>query len=271
MLHIGKTEGIIAFYKGFSAFAGYRVFMNAPRLGLYEPLRARLKAEFPEAASQSPIAVDGIAGGLTGAIGACFGNPFNVIKTRCMMVHAGSCGTDGGGAASGAERGSVSAAGRASSNGLVAVARRIAAEEGFAGFMLGLSAGIPRVMVGSSSQLATYDYVKRALANVAMVAPGPNGEGGWRVHGLASLVASAVSTTCFCPFDVISSRLMTGGGQYAGFWSCFAATVKHEGWFALERGWLALYARTGPTSTLTLVLWEQLRRFGQPSLDDMPC
>jgi solute carrier family 25 uncoupling protein 27 len=123
-------------------------------------------------------------------------------------------------------------------------------------------------MVGSSSQLATYDYAKRALADIDVVAAGPNGEGAWRVHGLASLVANAVSTTLFCPFDVISSRLMTGGGQYAGFWPCLVATIKHEGWFALQRGWLALYARTGPTSTFTMVLWEQLRRLGQPSVDD---
>ena len=34
---------------------------------------------------------------------------------------------------------------------------------------------------------------------------------------------------------------------------------RFEGWFALERGWLALYARTGPTSTLTMVLWEAFR------------
>ena len=83
--------------------------------------------------------------------------------------------------------------------------------------------------------------------------------GAWQVRTAASAVSSAVSTFCFCPFDVISSRLMVAGHGYAGFWDCARATVRAEGWAALQRGWLALYARTGPTSTVTLVLWEVLR------------
>ena len=38
-------------------------------------------------------------------------------------------------------------------------------------------------------------------------------------------------------------------------------TVRTEGVFALQRGWLALFARkSAPMSTATLVLWEALRK-----------
>lgn len=73
------------------------------------------------------------------------------------------------------------------------------------------------------------------------------------------MLASVVSTTCFCPFDVIASRLCIAGHGYNGAVDCAVKTVRAEGWFALERGWLALFARTGPTSTATLVLWEVFR------------
>ena len=163
--------------------------------------------------------------------------------------------------------------------------------------------------------MTTYEAVKRALGG---------GDDDYAIQTVASVISSAVSTTCFCPFDVrpqmalpdpppsiqratndykkncimhtpcmcgcvldgtrvlqaypvewfpfslfscspfhakvISSRLMAGeAAGYTGFWDCLAKTVKVEGAWALQRGWLALFARTGPTSTVTLVLWEAFR------------
>ena len=152
----------------------------------------------------------------------------------------------------------------ASGLGAVWVARDLYRTEGPWGFMRGVSAGAPRVMAGSASQLTSYELMKTWTVGLSERAPQGSLLAGltthsWEVHVAASVISSAVSTTCFCPFDVISSRLYMPGGDYAGFWDCAIKTVRGEGWMALERGWLALYARTGPTSTLTLVLWELLR------------
>ena len=81
-----------------------------------------------------------------------------------------------------------------------------------------------------------------------------------RVHFLASMVSGVFCVTAFCPFDVVSSRLyMQRSRQYAGLFSTLAGIVKQEGLLALWKGWGALYLRTGPSSVLTLMAWEQMR------------
>jgi hypothetical protein len=52
----------------------------------------------------------------------------------------------------------------------------------------------------------------------------------------------------------------TAGAPFRGAWHCLAETVQTEGVLALQRGWLALFARNAPMSTATLVLWEALRK-----------
>jgi len=226
---IARLEGVAGLYKGFGGFAGYRVSMNGVRLGLYHPVRQWLK-QGP--LHDSPVAIDLVAAGSTGAAGAVAGNPFNVVKMRCMTVPLNSN----------------------TSTSMTSVAREMVKKEGVGSFGLGMSAGVPRVMCGSIAQLTTYEAIKRFLSN------GANTDENYAVQTVASIISSAVSTTCFCPFDVISSRLMAGAaGGYTGFFDCLAKTVKVEGVWALQRGWLALFARTGPTSTVTLVLWEAFR------------
>ena len=88
-----RHEGLAGAYRGFGAFAGYRVAMNGTRLGLYWPVKQRLRARFP--ADRHRLAVDVAAASCTGAVGACAGNPFQVIKTQCMM-HGGGGGGGGG-------------------------------------------------------------------------------------------------------------------------------------------------------------------------------
>jgi len=237
---IAKTEGLAGLYKGVGGFAGYRVSMNGVRLGLYHPVRRWLKQG---RLHDSPFAVDLIAAGSTGGLGAVAGNPFNVVKMRCMTAPVNS----------------------SASTSMYAVAKEMVAKEGVSSFGLGMSAGIPRVMCGSIAQLTTYESIKRLLSG------GENTDENWQVQTVASVISSAVSTTCFCPFDVISSRLMAGAaGGYTGFFDCFAKTVKVEGLWALQRGWLALFARTGPTSTMTLVLWEAFRVAAGANVNDDP-
>lgn len=62
--------------------------MNGVRLGLYHPVRQWLKQG---ALRDSPVAVDVVAAGATGAAGAVAGNPFNVVKMRCMTVRSTGC------------------------------------------------------------------------------------------------------------------------------------------------------------------------------------
>lgn len=235
--HITVTEGMAGIFSGFAGFAGYRVVMNGVRLGLYVPVKAELLAA-PELRGQPKLFVDVLAAASTGAVGACIGNPFNVIKTRCM----------------------------ATGEGPVAVVLRSWRAEGPWMFTLGMAAEVPRVVVGSAAQLTSYDATKRVLGGAA-----GDSSTDWRVHLAGSVVSSLVSVTCFCPLDVISSRLSMGASAGAGdaqhwtsFSKCLRSTVRHEGPGALMKGWGALWWKTWPTSAATLMLWEYFRKVSAP-------
>ena len=55
------------------------------RIGLYEPMKGLTGANQPGAGILSKF----LAGALAGGIGSCFGNPFDVLKTR-MMANEGA-------------------------------------------------------------------------------------------------------------------------------------------------------------------------------------
>ena len=55
------------------------------RIGLYEPMKGVTGADQPGAGIMSKF----LAGALAGGIGSCFGNPFDVLKTR-MMANEGA-------------------------------------------------------------------------------------------------------------------------------------------------------------------------------------
>lgn len=215
--------GVRGLYQGLSALAAYRIAMNGTRLGLYRPLKRLLRAATGIHEHSAPIDIG--ASSLTGAIGAVAGNPFQVIKARTMMT-----------------RSQVTS---------LAVTTEVLRSEGLPAFFRGITAAIPRVSLASAAQLATYDMMKRVLA-------GSDDTSDWRVHFVASLVASAALTTVYCPFDIASTRLYAPGRTYSGLVDCLMQTVRHEGVFALQRGWLAVFVNMAPSSTLTLLIWEAL-------------
>ena len=215
--------GLAGLYQGLIALAAYRIAMNGTRLGLYRPLKERLEVLF--AVPGESVAIDIMASGLTGVVGAVAGNPFQVVKARAMMAET-----------------QVSS---------YTVTREVLSGEGLPAFFRGISAAIPRVSVSSAVQLATYDLMKRVLS-------GTDETTDWRVHLVASLVASAALTTAYCPFDIASTRLYAPGRTYNGLVDCLVQTVRYEGLFALQRGWLAVYVNMAPSSTLTLLIWEFL-------------
>ena len=85
---IGRTEGIRGWYRGVVGFAGYRIAMNGPRLGLFHPAKRLLRGRSaPPALRSLPDEFHVvIASAATGFVGSVFGNPFNVVKARCMTV-----------------------------------------------------------------------------------------------------------------------------------------------------------------------------------------
>ena len=123
-------------------------------------------------------------------------------------------------------------------------------------------------MCRSAAQLSSYDIFKEILlqrereekllgGGRAIVVPT-----GVLQHIVASVAASFITVTVMNPLDVISTRLYQSAGvntQYRGPIDCLIKTIRSEGVFALQKGWLAQYARLGPHTVLTFVFLEQLK------------
>lgn len=133
---------------------------------------------------------------------------------------------------------------------------QIYTKSGIAGLFHGVFAALPRVIVGSATQLTTYDRLK-VFATESLEL-----ENGFPAHFFASFISSLFTVTMMNPFDVVSTRIYQSSGRatvYKGVLDCFRQTIRNEGWLALQKGWLALYLRLGPHTILTFVFLEKIR------------
>ncbi|XP_041094155.1 solute carrier family 25 member 35 isoform X3 [Polyodon spathula] len=90
----------------------------------------------------------------------------------------------------------------------------------------------------------------------------------WLVALTAGMVSSVVVVVAMTPFDVVSTRLynqpVDSRGQgllYRGFVDCFMKTVRKESMLGLYKGIGASYFRLGPHTILSLLFWNELRKF----------
>ncbi|XP_067879762.1 solute carrier family 25 member 35 isoform X2 [Heterodontus francisci] len=92
--------------------------------------------------------------------------------------------------------------------------------------------------------------------------------GSWLVSLTAGMVSSVFVVLAMTPFDVVSTRLYNQpvdrqgkGTFYRGYLDCFSKTMRKEGLFGLYKGAGASYFRLGPHTILSLLFWEELRKF----------
>ena len=104
------------------------------RLGLYEPMKSVTGADQPGAGIVSKF----MAGALSGGIGSCAGNPFDVLKTR-MMANEGA------------------------NRGVADFAREVYAANGWGGFYKGIQANVMRACVLNATKMGTYDTCKNKI------------------------------------------------------------------------------------------------------------
>ena len=84
----------------------------------------------------------------------------------------------------------------------------------------------------------------------------------------ASIMSGFLVVLCMTPFDVVSTRLYNQqttnsgrGAVYNGVTDCFAKIFRKEGLWGFYKGWGASLFRLGPHTVLSLVIWNELRRF----------
>ncbi|OJJ81402.1 putative mitochondrial oxaloacetate transporter (Oac) [Aspergillus glaucus CBS 516.65] len=233
-----QNEGPRGLFRGIGTAYIYQVLLNGCRLGFYEPLRTGATNAIYKDPNFQSLGINVFAGAASGIIGAAFGSPFFLVKTRLQSYSPFlPVGTQH--------------QYRNAFDGL----SQIYKSEGMGGLYRGVGAAMVRTGFGSSVQLPTYFFAKRRLTRHLGMEEGPG------LH-LASSAASGFVVACVMhPPDTIMSRMYNQTGDlYKGVFDCLSKTVKTEGLFAIYKGFFAHLARILPHTILTLSLAEQTNR-----------
>ena len=188
-----------------------------------------------------------------GAIGSVVGSPLQLVKTN-LQIQSNSTEL-----AVGHQNSSIT------NKNMIQILHEIYTSHGVKGLWRGVSAVVPRVMVGSAVQIPSFTFVREKIG--AYFKENNYKENLFLVPILSSLTASLATVIAMQPLDVVSTRLynqpvdsITGKGKlYQGVLDCLVKIVSTEGFLGLYKGISAHYFRLGPHSILSLTLWDVFR------------
>jgi Mitochondrial carrier protein len=224
---IFRNEGVAAFWKGIVWGWAREGSYASIKLGAYAPVRDAIGA----GKKDSPFYLKFAAGAITGGVGSVVGNPFDVMKTLAQ-------------------------ANEGKSVGLGALMGNMYRDQGLNGFYRGVGTNIMRACVLNASKMGCYDISKGYITDLT----------GWsrkdvRNSFLSATVAGFFMTVAVSPFDRIRTQLMnqpTDKKIYSGFVDCAAKTIQEGGVLSLWRGFVPIWFRFAPTSTIQLLTIEFL-------------
>merc|ERR1711871_344169 len=224
---VAKEEGITAFWKGIPAAWLREASYTSLRLGLYEPIKTVMGVN-----KDSMFIMKFSAGSLAGALGSVVGNPFDVIKTRLMTAEGSSAPSMSG------------------------VARDLYKSQGIGGFYRVIEANVMRAMVLNGTKIACYDQISLMINNSGVVPKGI------ATQFLSAFGAGFFMTCTVAPFVMVRTKLMNqppDAKVYSGFVDCFAKIVKKDGPLGLYQGFIPIWSRFAPTTTLQLIIFAQVK------------
>lgn len=222
-------EGVTALWKGVNAAWLRESSYTSLRLGLYEPVKILFGCTSPETTT---FLKKFAAGSAAGALGSLAGNPFDVLKTKMMA----------------AEGGNVS---------LVGTGKELLKKQGIAGFYRGIDSNVLRAMVLNGTKMSCYDQMKGYVVQFTGLS-----KSHLMTQFLSAASAGFFMTCTVSPFDMVRTRLMNQPADaklYNNALDCFLKIIKNEGPLTLWRGFIPIWSRFAPTTTLQLVIFEQLR------------
>jgi hypothetical protein len=223
------AEGVSALWKGVNAAWLREASYTSLRLGLYEPCKVAFGCTTPETTT---FVKKFAAGSAAGALGSLAGNPFDVLKTKMM-----------------ATEGAVPS--------ITGTAKDLFKNQGIGGFYRGIDSNVARAMVLNGTKMACYDQAKGVVINATGLS-----KSSLIVQFLSATSAGFFMTCTVSPFDMIRTRLMNQPADariYNNAADCFMKIVKNEGPATLWRGFIPIWSRFAPTTTIQLVIFEQLR------------
>ncbi len=227
---VAGQEGVSSLWKGVNAAWLREASYTSLRLGLYEPTKIAFGAHDPQTAT---FFKKFMAGSVAGAVGSLAGNPFDVLKTK-MMTNTGK-----------------------QVPSMIQTGKELYANQGISGFYRGVDSNVARAMVLNGTKMGVYDQSKGYV--VAMTGLSKQSI----VTQFCSGVVAGFFMTCtVAPFDMVRTRLMnqpTDARIYNNAIDCMIKIAKQEGPMTFWRGFMPIWSRFAPTTTLQLVIFEQLR------------
>jgi len=131
---------------------------------------------------------------------------------------------------------------------------RMVREEGFSSLARGMTPNVVRAVLMHASQLASYDYFKRALLTTGYFKDNIG------LHFTASFAAGTVATTVCSPADVLKSRIMNASGPgSSSTLNAITTAIRNEGPMFMFKGWVPAWSRLQPTTILIFICLEQLK------------
>lgn len=225
-----RAEGTSSLYSGLSAGLLRAMTYGGLRLGLYEPCKNLVSIE---RAKQS-LLLKIVAGALAGSAATACTSPIELIKVRLQAPNANKQST------------------------FLHEFRTIVREEGVHSLWKGLGPSMGRAAALTASQCAAYDESKQMLRQHANITEG------FLLHLSASMMTGVIATAVSAPFDIVKSRMMVQKENsprlYTNSLQCLYKVVHTEGIRGLYKGWAAMYARLGPQTAITFVVYEKMRQ-----------
>ncbi|XP_028854446.1 solute carrier family 25 member 34 [Denticeps clupeoides] len=235
---VGRNDGLRGLQKGLSAGLLYQGLMNGVRLGFYSYIEDVGLSDTPGKSL--------LAGATAGALGAFIASPAYLVKThlQAQTVEAIAVGHQHNH--------------QGVSNAFATIYRR----DGVVGLWRGVNGAVPRVMVGSAAQLATFSSAKDWVSHTQWFHLNS-----WLIPLTAAMISGIAVTITMTPFDVISTRLynqpvdeLKKGRLYAGFLDCLVKVSRTEGLLGLYKGIGPVFIRLAPHTTLSMLLWDLMRQ-----------
>ncbi|XP_074528070.1 solute carrier family 25 member 34 [Halichoeres trimaculatus] len=235
---VGRTDGLRGLQKGLSVGLMYQGVMNGMRLGSYS---------YCEALGVTSLHGGSLlSGAVAGALGAFIASPAYLVKTHLQAQSVEAI-------AVGHQHNHLGV-----SDAFATIYRR----EGVIGLWRGVNGAVPRVMVGSAAQLATFTSAKDWVSHTQWFSPNS-----WLTALIAAMVSGVAVAITMTPFDVISTRLYNQpvdeshrGRLYQGFSDCLLKVCKAEGFLGLYKGMGPVFLRLAPHTVLSMLFWDVMRQ-----------
>jgi len=239
---IVKEEGLLMLWRGMLPALYRHAIYTGIRMTAYEEIRNELQRTDKNG---FPLWKKVVAGMTAGGVGQLVASPTDLIKTQIQM------------------EGKRRLQGKPPRvKGMTDAFQKIVKQGGIAGLWRGCWPNVQRAALVNLGDLSTYDTIKRKLLK------NTNLKDNSVTHCLSSACAGLVGAIMGTPADVVKARIMNQptdkngkGTLYKSSFDCLAKTIKHEGFFALYKGFLPCWLRMAPWSLTFWLSFEKIRKF----------